>query len=172
MNRSEKQQAIDNLNQVFKENPGVFLFGFRGINVPDVTELRRRVRDSGNSYHVVKNRLAIRAARGTAVEKIGEHFSGPTAVAYSADDPVALAKTIKTFLKDHTGVEFKAGVLNEAALSAGQVEELADMPSRDELLVKFLGLLKGPLTQLAGALQAPLRNLGSALKQLEEVKAE
>lgn len=172
MNRTEKELAIKDLNQAFNDNSAVFLFGFSGIDVPEITKLRRQVAQSGNFYKVVKNRLALRAAEETAVAQLGEHFSGPTAVALTGDDPVGLAKTIKEFIKTHPGLEFKAGVLDQKNLTADEVEQLADMPSRDELLSKVVYLLQSPLTQFAGALQSPLRNLASALKQLAEKKTD
>lgn len=172
MNRTEKQQAIDDLNKIFSEHSGVFLFGFSGINVPDITELRRQISGSGSTYRVIKNRLAVRAAEKTALEALTEHFQGPTAMAFTASDPVALAKVVRDFAKDHPGLEFKAGVLERQVLSAKQVEQLAEMPSQEELIAKLLYLLRAPLTQLAGALQSPLRNLGSVLKQLAEAKQE
>ncbi len=172
MNRTEKEQAIEDLNKIFSGHPGVFLFGFSGINVPEITELRRQITGSGSTYRVIKNRLAIRAAQQTALEALTEHFQGPTAVAYTEADPVGLAKVVRDFAKNHPGLEFKAGVLESRILSAQQVEQLAEMPSHEELIAKLLYLLKAPLTQLAGALQSPLRNLGSVLSQLAESKSE
>lgn len=171
MNRTEKQQTVDQLRDVFTQNSGVFLFGFSGISVPDITELRREISKGGSSYRVVKNRLAIRAAQETAAEALADQFRGPTALAYSESDPVGLAKTVKAFVKNHPGIEFKAGVLdNKTTLNAEEVEQLADMPSREELLSKLLYLLNAPVTRLASALNSPLVNLGSVLKQLEEAK--
>lgn len=171
MNRTEKQQTIDDLNKIFTENPGVFLFGFSGINVPEITDLRRQITQCGSTYRVVKNRLAARAAKDTAAAQLTEHFQGPTAVAYTDSDPIGLAKVVRDFAKSHPGLEFKAGILESKVLSAEQVQQLADMPSREELLAKLLYLLRAPLTQLAAALQSPLRNLASVLSQMAE-KAE
>ncbi len=172
MNRTEKQQTIEDLNKIFSDHPGVFLFGFSGINVPDMTELRRRITRCGSTYRVVKNRLAVRAAQETDLEALTEHFRGPTAVAYTEADPVGLAKVVRDFAKNHPGLKFKAGVLESEVLSAKQVEQLAEMPSHEELIAKLLYLLQAPLTQLAGALQSPLRNLGSVLSQWAEAKSE
>ena len=172
MTRTEKQQTIEDLNKIFSDHPGVFLFGFSGINVPDITELRRRIIACGSTYRVVKNRLAARAAQETALEAVTEHFQGPTAIAYTQADPVGLAKVVRDFAKNHPGLEFKGGVLESKALSAKQVEQLAEMPSHEQLIAKLLYLLRAPLTQLAGALQSPLRNLGSVLSQLAEAKSE
>ncbi|HSR53664.1 MAG TPA: 50S ribosomal protein L10 [Acidobacteriota bacterium] len=172
MDRTQKQQNIEDLNQIFSGNTGVFLFGFSGIDVPDITQLRHEIYKGGSRYQVVKNRLAKRAAEDTAVAQLSEYFSGPTAIAYTSENVVGLAKAVKKFAEDHSGFEFKAGVLNETALSADEVKQLADMPSREELLSKVVFLMQAPLRQFAAALQSPLRNLASGLKQIAEQKEE
>lgn len=172
MDRSEKQQVVDQLNRTFAESQGVLLVSFTGVNVPDATELRRKITKLGSSYQVIKNRLALRAAGDTPLDALKESFTGPTAIAYTTGDPVALAKVLKDFSKDHPGVAFKGGVLGKEQLTAEQVLALAEMPSREELISKLLFLLQAPLRNLAAALQAPLRDLGSVLKQLEKVKKE
>ncbi len=172
MNRTDKQQVVEDLNQVFSKNAGIFLFGFSGIDVPQITELRSKVYQSGCGYRVVKNRLAKRAAQDTVMEQLADSFQGPTAVATTADNPVPLAKIMKAFVKEYPGLEFKGGVLNEKALTASEVEQLAEMPSREELLSKLVYLLQAPLTQFAAALQSPLRNMASLLKQIGESKEE
>lgn len=170
MERSAKQQVVEELNAAFRTNGGVLLIDFSGVNVADETELRRKVAAAGSTYRVVKNTLARRAAEETAVAALHAHFRGPTAVAMTQQDPVGLAKAVTDFLKAHPGMAFKAGVLDGAVLTAEDVSALADMPSRQELLSKLLYLLQSPLTRLASALQSPLRNLASALKQIEEQK--
>ncbi len=168
MNRTEKQQLIDELAEAFQQNSGVLLMDFTGLNVADATDLRRKVREGGSHYRVVKNTLAIRAAADTPVTELKENFEGPTAVAYTNTDPVALAKVLAEFVRTHPEVKFKGGVLDQHVLTAEQAESLATMPSRDELLSKLLFLLNAPLTRFASALQSPLRDLLSVLKQLAE----
>lgn len=170
MDRTEKQQNIEDLNQIFSGNTGVFLFGFSGIDVPDITKLRQEIHNGGSQYRVVKNRLAKRAAQDTAVAQLADYFSGPTAIAFTSDDVVGLAKAVKKFSEDHSGFEFKAGVLNEKALNADEVKQLADMPSREELLSKLIFLMQAPVRQFAAALQSPLRNMASCLTQIAEKK--
>lgn len=169
MQKSEKQQIIDQLQQVFQSNNAVLLLDFNGLNVADETELRGQVRQVGR-YRVVKNTLALRAAENTCVADLREHFQGPTAIAYSEGDPVGLAKMLTEFLKKHPHMSFKAGVVDNQTISAEQVRQLADMPSRDQLLAKFVYLLQSPLTRLASALQSPLRSLAAVLTQIEENK--
>lgn len=170
MDRAEKTEVIENLHKTFAENGSVILLNFKGITVPDITALRDRIRESQGGYAVVKNTLALRAAEGTPLDSVRDHFSGPTAIAYTAEDPVALAKTLRDFVKTQEGMDFKVGVLDGKVLSKAQVAELADLPSREELLAKLLFLLNAPLTRLVTALQSPVRNLAVVLGQLEGKK--
>jgi large subunit ribosomal protein L10 len=170
MNRAEKTEVIESLHKTFTESGSVILLDFKGVTVPEITELRDKVRESQGGYAVVKNTLALRAAEGTPIDSIKEHFAGPTAIAFTAGDPVALAKTLRDFVKGQEGMEFKVGVLDGNVLSEGQVVKLAALPSREELLAKLLFLLNAPLTRLVTALQSPVRSLAVVLGQLEGKK--
>ena len=172
MNRSEKADVVKELQKVFRESGSVILIDFKNVNVPDITELRRKVRESDSEYRVVKNTLALRAAEGTSVDEIKQYFEGPTAVAYTEENVVGLAKVLRSFIKEHSGMSFKVGVLDGQVVSDEQVSSLADMPSREELLSKVLFLLNAPLTQLALALKSPVQKLAYLLKQLEENKSQ
>ena len=171
MNRTEKQETVERLHQVFSESTAVLLINFSGIGVTQETELRRSVTKTGQ-YQVVKNTLALRAAEETPMAELREHFQGPTAIAFTREDPAGLAKSLKAFIKDHPHMSFKAAVLDRQTLSAEQVSELAELPGREELLAKLMGLMQAPLNSLAGAFQSPLRALGAALKQVAEKKQE
>ncbi|HON00058.1 MAG TPA: 50S ribosomal protein L10 [Acidobacteriota bacterium] len=171
MDKAEKAQIIAMLKEAFTGRGGVILLSFHGIKVPDITELRRQVRRSGGNYRVVKNTLAIRALEGTSAEPLKDRFTGPTAVAYADEDPVALAKVLKEFMKNHPGLGFKAGVLEGTVLDEKGVESLSDLASREELLAKLLFLLNAPLQRLARGLQSPLQNLVFALDQLAKQRA-
>lgn len=170
MNKAEKTTVVEELKTTFDQSSGVILMGFDRINVPDITEFRDKMRDSGCSYKVVKNTLALIAAQDTSVTGMADYFNGPTGVAFTKDDPVALAKVLKTFTKDHPGMQFKAGVIEGQLMSPDQLKDLAEMASREELLSKTLFLLNAPLTNFARALQSPIRNLAVVLKQLEDKK--
>jgi large subunit ribosomal protein L10 len=172
MRRPEKIEIVEELRKVFKDSGSVLLIDFKNIDVPDITELRRKVRESGSDYRVVKNTLALRAAEGTSVEEIKQYFEGPTAVAYSDENIVGLAKVLRDFIKEHSGMSFKVGVLDGQVVSDEQVSSLADLPSREELLSKVLFLMNAPLTQLALALKSPVQKLAYLLKQLEENKSQ
>jgi len=155
---------------MFKANTSVLLINFEGVNVLAQSELRREISKVDSGYQVIKNRLALLAVEDTSLEVLREHFHGPTAIAYTGGDPVALAKVLKNFISDHPSVAFKAGVVEGKAFSASDVERLAKMASRPELLSKLVYLLNAPLVRLASALQSPLRGLASVLKQLAEKK--
>ncbi|MGH9341537.1 MAG: 50S ribosomal protein L10 [Acidobacteriota bacterium] len=172
MTKAEKAQEIEQLHQTFRHTKSVLLINFSGLDVADATELRRKVAKVKSGYRVVKNTLALRAAENTSLQQLREHFDGPTAIAYTAEDPVALAKALTDFLKTRPEMGFKAGVLDQVALTSKQVEDLASMPSREELLSKLIYLLNSPLIRLAGALKSPLRDMVSVLAQWEKVKSE
>jgi large subunit ribosomal protein L10 len=171
MNKTEKQQIVEELSRTFREKKNVLLINFTGLNVADVTELRRRVRPIG-VYRVVKNTMALLAAEGTPVENLKGHFEGPTAIAYTETDPVALAKVLTEFVRDHPGMSFKSGLLDQNPIFAEQIEDLAKVPSQEELWSRLVFLLNAPLRGLATALQLPLVRLGVVLKELEKRKKE
>ncbi len=161
---------VEDLNRMFKANTSVLLINFEGVNVLAQSELRREISKVDSGYQVIKNRLALRAVEDTSLEALREHFQGPTAIAYTGGDPVALAKVLKLFINAHPSVAFKAGVVDGKTFSASDVELLAKMRSRPELLSKLVYLLNAPLVRLATTLQSPLRGLASLLKQLGERK--
>jgi large subunit ribosomal protein L10 len=170
MNKAEKASVVSDLKHTFEKSQGVILLSFDRINVPDITELRAKIREKEGSYRVVKNTLALIASEGTPMNELKEHFQGPTAIAFTESDPVALAKTLKEYVKIKEGFNFKGGVVEGRVISIQQVEQLADLPSREELLSKLLFLLSAPLTQFATALISPLRNLAYGLSQVGEQK--
>ena len=172
MNRTDKQTLIDELNQEFGKSPHAILVDFRGLSVPAVTEFRRKVRASGSRYRVVKNTLALRASKGTPLEKLGPQFDNTTGVAYTGTDPVALAKTLIDFAKDHPQLVVKGGLVSGSQmLDAEGVKALSTMPSLPELRSKLLGLLLSPASQLVRLLNTPASQLARVLEAHRE-KAE
>ena len=154
MNRSEKAEAIVELNQIFKDANLMVVTRQSGLTVQEVTDLRRKVRAAGASYKVAKNRLTLRALEGTPFKALGPMFKGPTAIAYSKD-PVAAAKAVAAFAKDNEKLTIVGGALGENTLDVAGVQALATLPSLDALRAKILGLLQAPATKIAGVLQAP-----------------
>lgn len=154
MNRSEKTEAIAELNQIFKDASLMVVTRQSGLTVQEVTDLRRKMRAAGASYKVAKNRLTLRALEGTPFKALGSLFTGPTAIAYSKD-PVAAAKVVATFAKGNEKLSIVGGALGEETLDVAGVQALAALPSLDALRAKIIGLLQAPATKVAGVLQAP-----------------
>ena len=169
MNRTEKQQLIDDLHSELGRSPHAILVDFRGLTVPAVTEFRRKVRQAGSRYRVVKNSLALRAIKDTPLEKLHAKFENTTGVAYTGADPVSLAKTLVDFAKDHPQLVVKGGVVSGSQmLDAEGVKALSSMPSLPELRARLLGLLNAPATKLVRVLSAPGTKLVRVLKAQQE----
>lgn len=165
MNRTEKQELVEKLHAELAAAPHVVLVDFRGLSVPAATEFRRKVKAAGSSYRVVKNRLALRAAKGTSLEKLESEFQGTTGIAWTGEDPVALAKALVEFQKDNPALEFKAGVVaGDQVLDAAGVKALSAMPSLPELRASFLGLLQAPASKLVRLLSTPGTQVARVLK--------
>jgi large subunit ribosomal protein L10 len=170
LTRSAKEQLVAEYQQGLAAAPHAFILGFKGISVPQVTELRNRVRATGGEYLVVKNNLALRAIDSGALAALKEHFVGPTAVVYGESDPVALAKALTDFAKEVPVIQFKAGLVERRAVEAGQIKEIAQLPGRQELIAKLLYLLQSPITRLARVLAAVPQSLVVVLDQIGKQK--
>ena len=169
MNRTEKQQLIDELHKEFEQSPHAVLLDFTGLSVPAATEFRRKVKAAGSRYRVVKNSLALRAAKGTPLERLEARLEGTTGIAYSGDDPVALAKVLVEFAKDNPALSVKAGVVaGSQMLDAVGVKALSTMPGLPELRARLLGLLQAPATQLVRLLGTPASQLARVLKAQQD----
>jgi large subunit ribosomal protein L10 len=170
--RSNKIETIAHYEDGLAAAPHAFLVSFKGITVPQVTELRDKIRESGGKYEVVKNSLALRAVEGKGLDHFKEHFVGPTAVAYIEDDPVALAKALTDFRKETPVIEFKGGVLDGQPVEAAELENIASLPSREELIAKLLFLLQSPITNFVRTLNAIPRGFVVVLDQIAQNKGE
>ncbi len=169
--RTQKQEIIEHYEGGLAAAQHAFLVSFEGLTVSQATDLRDRIREQGGTYEVVKNRLALRAIEGRSLQGLKDQFRGPTAVAYVEDDPVQLAKALTDFRKDVPAIEFKGALVDGQAVDASEVESIAQMPGREELLAKLLYLLQSPITRLARGLAAIPRQLVVVLDQVAKEKA-
>ncbi len=167
--KSEKQQDLDKLKTELAKVSTVILTTFQGITVNADTKLRRAVQAAGGKYQVVKNTLAERAGTGTPAEGVLKNLKGTNSIAYTSADPVALAKALTKVAKDVPAFQFKSGVVEGKVISIAEIQQLANMPSKEELISKIMFLLNAPAQRIASALNALPRNL--AVTVSEAVKA-
>jgi large subunit ribosomal protein L10 len=172
MNRTEKREAVEALSKDLAQSTNAILFAFAGLKVPEVTELRRQVRGTQSKYLVVKNTLALRATKGTALEALAGHFVGATAVAYNRSSPVGLAKVLTTFAKANPNLVFKAAVIEGQAVAASEIKAIAELPSREELVSRLLFLMQSPMRRLVTVLNGPIRNLAGVVLQIADQKSK
>ena len=163
--RSEKQADLDKLKSELARVSTVILTTFQGIKVDEDTKLRRAVQAAGGKYKVVKNTLAERAGAGTPAENLLKNLTGTNSLAYTEADPVALAKAITKIAKDVPAFQFKSGVVEGRVVSIADIKQLANLPSKDELISKIMFLLNAPAQRVAVALNALPRNLAVTLNE-------
>ncbi|MEE8657477.1 50S ribosomal protein L10 [Acetobacteraceae bacterium EV16G] len=158
LDRQEKRAFVAFLAEVFASTSIVIVTENKGLTVADVTELRRRIRATGSTYKVAKNRLVSRALEGTQFDGIAPLLKGPTALSWGAD-PAAVAKVLVEFAKTNENLVVLGGALGSQTLDASGVKALAELPSLDELRAKLVGMLNTPATRIAGVVQAPAGQL-------------
>src|SRR5215213_5131846 len=170
--KAQKQKDLEALTEQFKNAQAAMVVGFKKMTVGKDQELRNQLREAGVSYEVVKNTLARRAAAGTPFEQAAEHFKGVTAVALSSGDPVGLSKAISKFSKANPDIfTFKAGVVEGKVVALNEVEAIATLPSKEELIAKIMFLINCQAQRLATVISAVPRNLAVVIKQVSEQKA-
>jgi len=170
--RADKVVEMQALEAAFKGSDSAILVDYKGMNVPQVTELRRQLRTAKASYKVVKNTIARRALKGTPFESLDKFFAGTTAIAFTSTDPVALAKTLTTFGKTTPTLQIKAGVVQGKAIKPAEVTDLASLPGKPELYARLLGTMNAPMVQLVTVLSAVPRDLMNVLVAAEKKRTE
>ena len=154
MSKAERQATVETLTSAVEGSPNLYVTDFAGLNVAKITDLRRRLRAAGGRYLVVKNTLAQRALAANKVTTLDDHLAGPTGIVLAGKDPLAVAKVLGQFAKEHQKPTVKAGLVDGKTVDAAYVKRLGELPSRDELLGQLLGCMNGVLYQVVGALEA------------------
>ena len=163
--KADKIKDVEALRKQLEASPNLFVAGFEKLTVGQDFELRKSVRGAGGRYRVIKNNLAAKAAEGTTADSLMKGLVGMNSIAYTQGDPVALAKALITYAKANPSLTFKAGLVEGRAIDVKSIQELAAMPSREELFAKVLFLIQAPAQRLATAINALGRNLAVVIDQ-------
>jgi len=163
--KSDKEKDLEALKKDFEKAQNIFLTGFEKLTVQQDFELRKTVRGAGANYKVVKNNLAEKAAQGTPAEAMMNNLAGMTSMAYTLKDPVALAKALTAYAKANPTFTFKAGMVEGRVIEVKSIQELANMPSKEELIAKVMYLINSSAQRLAVSLNGVARNLAVVLDQ-------
>jgi len=172
MGRAEKVKAVERIAADLGSTDVYYLVDYRGISVGEATDLRNQLREQGASFKVIKNTLARRALEKAGIQGLEEFMEGPTAIAYCHDDPVGPAKVIRDFIKQTSKLSVKGGYLRDHVVSATDVDELAALPTREELVAKVVGGISAPLYGFANVMAGPIRGLVTVLGQVQEQQGQ
>ncbi len=172
MKLAEKQQAVQELSEKFKKAELTILADYRGMNVGQVTQLRRSLREAKAQMKVVKNTLAQRAVEGTAKDALKEYFKGTIAVITTETDPVGPAKALTKFVKDVEHLKLKVGFLSGKVISLQEIESLSKLPSREEMIAKLMGSMQAPAQNLVNVMSALPRKLAYVLAAIRDKKQQ
>ena len=172
MARPEKVAVVEEIAEKLSKSQLAVLTDYRGLNVKDITELRKKLREAGVEYKVVKNTLTTLAARKLELTDLEPHLVEPTAVAFGYDDPVAPAKILSDFAQEHKELELKVGVLEGKVIDAEALNDLAKLPNREVLLAMLLGAMQGPIGGFARVLAGPITGFVRVLDQIREQKEQ
>lgn len=169
--RQDKVAIVEELKKDFAAAQVTVVTEYRGLNVAEITELRRKLREAGGKLKVAKNTLARIAAREQGLEGLEAYLEGPTALAFGFDDPAAVPKVLSSFAKDHKVFVLKGGIFEGTVMDESGIKRLADLPSREELLARVVGGFQAPLAGLVNVLQGNIRNLVYALEAVRKQRA-
>ena len=163
--KNEKKQDFEDLKKTIEENKNIFVAGYEKMTVSQDYQLRKTVRDAGGQYKVVKNNIAAKAAEGTPANDLLKDLKGMTSMAYTAKDPVALAKALQKYSKDNAAFTFKAGMVEGRVIDIKAISDLAAMPPKEEIYAKMLYLINATATRIVSSLGGVGRNLAVVLDQ-------
>ena len=168
LTRAKKTEKVEKLAAELAGSTSAIIGTFKALTADKDFDLRKTVRGAGGHYHVVKNKLAPRAAEGTQIADALKGLKGVSSVAYTSGDPVALAKALSTWVKDNAEFTFKLGIVDGKLINAAEVEQLSKLPGKEELFGKLLFLINSPATRLATVINATGRNLAVVVNQAVE----
>lgn len=168
--RPDKEKDVQNLHDELSNVQHLFAANFEKLTVEKDIQLRKAVRDAGGKHRVIKNTLAQKAAEGTPAEPVLKDLRGMTSISYTSSDPVALAKALREYAKSNATYTFRAGIVEGRVFEVQDIDALASMPSREEILARLLYLINAPAQRLASVTSAVGRNLAVVLN--EAAKAE
>jgi large subunit ribosomal protein L10 len=167
---NEKKEEVKKIEEKLRNSPSVVFTEYRGLDVYEMQELRKRLRENNVDYKVIKNTLARIAAGNLQLEELNEFLDGPTAVATAAEDLVAPARVLFDFSREHEALQLKGGILEGEIIGAERVKVLATLPTREILLAQLLGNLNSPIVGLMNVLNGPIRSLAVALSAIADQK--
>ena len=168
-----KRAQVESIRELLESSTAVVSTDYTGLSVESMTDLRRALRGNGVGFRVVKNTLTHLAADAAGKPGMKEIVEGPTGIAFSTDDPVAPAKALREFIRSsRSQMTIRGGLLGEQVLSAAEVDRLADVPSKDELIARLMGQIMAPVTSLAYVLDAPVASLARVLQRKIDTAAE
>lgn len=163
--KNEKKKDLDDLKKAIDENKNIFVTGYEKMTVSQDFELRKTIRQAGGNYKVVKNNLAAKASEGTPSQDVLGNLKGMTSLAFTQNDPVALAKALTKYAKDNPAFTFKAGIVEGRAIDISAINDLASMPPKEEIFAKLLFLINATATRLVTSINGVGRNLAVVLDQ-------
>lgn len=170
MAKPEKEAIVNEIVEKLSISKSIIVTDYKGLDVASLTELRKRLREAGVEYKVIKNTLARIAAKKTEWADLNQLFTGPTAIAFGIEDAVSPAKVLVDFSKEHDALEIKGGALNGELIGIDKVKSLAEIPPREILLSKALAGMKSPISGFVNVLSGNLRGLVQVLSQIKEQK--
>ncbi|MCY4378540.1 MAG: 50S ribosomal protein L10 [Candidatus Dadabacteria bacterium] len=172
LSKAEKQKVVDDLASRFQSVSSMFVVEYQGLKVNEMDVLRKKLRQTNTEFRVVKNTLLEKASLGTDIEKMKDLFSGPTAIAICDGESSAVAKVFVDYSEDFPEIRIKGGIFEGEVVDISRIEQIAKLPSRQELISEFVGLLSAPMGNLVGVLEQARSNIVNVLEGLKEKKTK